>query len=102
MIEISRKSNAGETMSKYRMESGDIVHTKKAKQSWKETTDWNGSTDTLYKCDADHGEYLFPAKANDWTVEQTIEDYEGMNLDLLAGLPEYDPDFDEDDLFGDG
>ncbi|MBT7888784.1 MAG: hypothetical protein HN580_07175 [Deltaproteobacteria bacterium] len=52
-------------MSKYRMESGDIVHTKKAKQSWKETTDWNGSTDTLYKCDADHGEYLFPAKAND-------------------------------------
>lgn len=30
-------------MSTYRMEDGTVINTDKAKQSWSEATDWNGS-----------------------------------------------------------
>jgi hypothetical protein len=58
------------------------------------------STGSLYEYDAAQGAYLFAAKANGRTEQETISDYES-ELNLFDDVPDMDPDFDENSLFRD-
>jgi hypothetical protein len=60
---------------------------------------WDGSTGTLYEYDAEKGAYLFAAKANGRTEQETIQDWEDLNLNLFSDIP--DESFNENELFRD-
>lgn len=64
-------------MSKYRMESGDIVNTDKALQSWDEATDWNGNNHISRATGSQWAhETLYESRKGRFYVEHT-SNYEG-------------------------